>query len=162
MASVHNIPAPDAVARLFNDLLGRRVVAKKSAVKQAVTPRSPGAFGLYGPGDDQIDGIVFCDVALACYSGAALSLIPAATVQQSVRAGKMADGTFENFSEVLNIARGWFDTPGQPPVKLRRCVPAPCDLPKELIALLLKPAERLDLDIEIDGYGAGKMLLVVK
>jgi hypothetical protein len=162
MASVHNIPAPDAVARLFNDLLGRRVVAKKSAVKHAVTPRSPGVFGLFGQSDEQIDFVVFCDVALASYSGAALSLIPAPTVQPSVRAGKLADGTFENFAEVMNIARGWFDTPGQPPVKMRRCIPSPCDLPKDLIALLLKPAERLDLDIEIDGYGAGKMLLVVK
>lgn len=162
MASVHNIPAPDAVARLFNDLLGRRVIAKKSAVKQAVTPRSPGVFALYGPTDEQTDGIVFCDVALASFSGAALSLIPAATVQPSVRAGKMADGTFENFSEVMNIARGWFDTPGQPPVKLRRCVASPCELPKDLIAMILKPAERLDLDLEIDGYGAGKMLLIVK
>ena len=160
MTALHTLPTADAVARLFGDLLGRRVSAKPCAAKVHVVPGSPGVFGLFG--SDRVEALVYCDIALACYAGAALSLIPMTSVQSSVRIGSMAPGTFENLSEVLNVARSWFDAENVPQAKLLRVVASPCILPKDVAPLLQKATDRIELEVDISGYGAGKMMIVVR
>jgi hypothetical protein len=162
MTDLHVIPTVDTVARLFNDLLGRRVVVKRNMARQQVLAGTAGAYGLYGSADDQVEALVFFDMALACYAGAALALIPVSTVQPGVRTGSMTSATFENLSEILNIARSWFDTATAPQFKLLKCIASPCVLAKDAAALLQKWTARLDLEVEITGYGAGKLLIVVK
>jgi hypothetical protein len=66
----------------------------------------------------------------------------------------------EALHEVVNVLSALFNTPGAPHSKLNRLVSDGEDVPGDIVGMLAG-FNRLDLAIEVPGYGTGGMSLVL-
>jgi hypothetical protein len=151
-----SLPDPHMIRDLFAGLLGKDVTVKIGTPGAA----AGGTVAVYATDEGTVAGLAVCDLALASNAGAALSLIPAGMAAESVRAGILADNLAENWREVLNVANQLFSSSGGHRVRLTDIGPAD-DPPPAAAKLLGSPRERLDVELQIAGYGSGKLSLLV-
>ena len=151
-----SLPAPKEVRDLFEDLLGRPVtVSPTDPVLSEAVRRTMVA--LYVDNALKLQAVIGLELSLAVYAGAALGLIPPGGAQDSVEEGVMTPVVAENVTEVCNIMAGLLNRPGAPHLRLyQRFLPGegpPTDATGHLLAL----GRRLDLNVEVSGYGSGKL-----
>jgi hypothetical protein len=148
----------ERIGRLMEDLLGRKVNAKKiapmnlSSTDQILT-------AVYESDEGNAVAACACDLDLVINAGAALCLIPVYEVQAAVKAKKWEPSLVENFKEVLNICARLFCEPGLKRVKLGDVCFGADPKPAKAAALLAKPAWRVDVELSITGYGTGRMMI---
>ena len=159
---VRGIPKPgaEAVQGLFAGLLGRPVVARDSEPLR-LKSMDPRTVAEYVTDDGRVQALCVCDIDLACYSGAALSMIPPGVALQGIRRHELEENLCENFSEIMNVLTSLLNVTGSPHLVFRALY-----LPKQAVSgeaktLLSEPPARIDLEIEIEGYGSGKATLVI-
>ena len=80
---------------------------------------------------------------------------------ESVEAGGLTDTLRDNLYEVLNIAASLFNAPGAEHLRLYQLHPAGLPLPPAVRAQALTLGRREDLAVEIAGYGAGALSVVL-
>jgi hypothetical protein len=103
--------------------------------------------------------LFLCDVGLAAHAAAALVLLPVNTSQACADGGYISDELIENYHEVANVASGLFvDTDGSR-VSLRELIAPGSPIPKDVRPLLAMPGGRTAVEMDIEGYGRGRMLL---
>jgi hypothetical protein len=132
-------------------LLGKRVTAKRAGPTKMVA-----AVSTYISIDNQLAAACAFDLEFANYAGAALAMVPSAIATEAIRIRKIEEEALENLREVANIMASLFNGPNCH-IKLRdmhKTPPTP-----ELVALAQRPARRVDLDIDITSYGAGKIVI---
>jgi len=103
--------------------------------------------------------VVACmaDVAFAAASSAAFALIPARVAAESAASQKLDESLAEIFGEVLNVMSRLFTHHENTRVTLQATVMPGQPLPAVLGSL---SSERcLDLLVDIDGYGKGRLIL---
>ena len=155
-------PLPTAVEarELLEGLLGRGVEVTLGAA--AVDPSAPGGAVVGSYVDDRLRlrALVVMDLSLAAHSGAAIALIPAQTARTAVEGRLLTPGLLENAAEILNVAAALFHHDGAPHVRLDATY-APSDtLPADLSPWVLAYVRRLDLDVAIAGYDAGRLSIL--
>ena len=101
------------------------------------------------------------DLELAAYAGAALSLLPVGIAKESIDDGAIEDNLLENFQEVLNVGVQWFTAKGNPRVVLAEVYTPATKLPDDVRLVMGAPADRLDVEAEVAGYGTGRTRLLV-
>lgn len=149
-----------AVRDLLTDLMGRSVTAKLAQKPIHAVPGTR-TVAVYLRATGAVGAVGISDIAGATYLGAALSLVPPGVAAQAHKKGVLDDALLENYGEIVNVAASLFNVSGGPHVKLSRVyVVPPTSLPPE-IASVLPRTTRLDLDVTVPGYGAGKFSLVV-
>jgi hypothetical protein len=153
------MPLPESVQRMLADLLGKPVTAKKAAPGGLSTAK-PGVVAHYVYDSGVTGSLILCDLALSSYAGAALMLLPPAAAVEGVKAGKMNETIVENIREVLNICASLFIYEDKAHVRLRELYPLPGTTTPEVAKILTRPSARLELDVTITGYGAGKIALL--
>ena len=144
-------PSPEEVGRLLSRLLGKRVTAKRAGPTKRVA-----AVSTYVSVDNQLAAACAFDLEFANYAGAALAMVPSAIAVESIQVRKIEEEALENLREVANIMASLFNGP-KSQIKLRDVNKTPPTA--EMVALATRPARRVDLDIEITSYGAGKIVL---
>ena len=147
-----SLPAPKEVRDLFEDLLGRPVtVSPTDPVLSEAVRRTMVA--LYVDNALKLQAVIGLELSLAVYAGAALGLIPPGGAQDSVEEGVMTPMVAENVTEVCNIMAGLLNRhlrlyqrflPGEGP-------------PTDAVGHLLALGRRLDLNVDVSGYGSGKL-----
>lgn len=147
-------PAAEDVGRLLGRLFGKRVVAKRGQPL-----RSPAMASAYVGTDGQIVAACAFDLAAANYAAAALAMMPPTVAAAAIRAVKVGPDTLDNLREVCNIMTQLFDGSSSH-VKLRDVAKVVPPLPADLSALMTRPVKRVDLDIDIAGYGKGTIALL--
>lgn len=146
------------VAKTFSAILRREVgvsVLKPVAENELVIA------GHYVNGKRELIGACFCSKALAIYSGAAFSLIPADVARDALKTDPLDEIVQENFAEVLNICSRLFDGGSEMRVALSGMEFPPAPRSDASKGLLGKPAKRIDLELDIAGYGKGRMAIVL-
>jgi hypothetical protein len=152
------LPNDKGAAQLLSSAL--RKPTKLTAIKPP--PAADLAIGgLFVDGQDKVVGALLADLPLACYAGAAFSLIPADAARDSVKARELDEFMRENFAEVLNICSSFFNMERTHRVRLSATHYPPNAPGGDMAALAAKPAKRMDVDVEIDGYGKGRMSLLL-
>lgn len=154
------LPAPKEIRDLLGDLLGREVT---------VAPTSPFAPGPYAPATvavyvtDQLEvaGVIACDLKLSAAAGAAIGLVPPGGAADAAASGTLPANLAENLQEVLNVAAALFNTPGAPHLRLYTMHPAGQTLPADVVARALTLGRRVDLTVEVAGYGSGRLSIVL-
>jgi len=151
-----SLPTPKDVRDLFEDLLNRSV---------AVQPTNPLSAGevrrtmvnVYVDDALRLAAVIGLELPLAAYTGAALGLIPAGGAQDCVEAGTLTAMIAENVTEVANIMASLLNGPGRPHVRMyQRYLPGEAP-PADATGYLLALGRRLDLDVEVSGYGTGRL-----
>ena len=158
MTVMHTIPAPKAVKDLLEGLLGRTV---------DVTPANPAraedvatAF-VAGYVDDalRLSVVAGLDLSLAAYVGAAIGLVPLGGAEACIEDTELSPMLAENVGEVCNVLTTLLNREGQPHLRLYSAHKPGQPAPNDVVGHLLALGRRLDLDVEVTGYGAGRFWL---
>jgi hypothetical protein len=161
MAAGYPLPLGEDVQTLLADLLGRAVDVDDG--RDFVGPDGAGAAVIadYVTDEGRVAALVVLDPGLAARSGAALLMVPAAVADESVAAGELAPTLLENVHEIVNIMARLLNGERSPHVRLRTLRALPGDLPHDAAALLAAPEARRAFDVVIEGYGPGRLELLV-
>jgi hypothetical protein len=97
------------------------------------------------------------DLPLAAYAGAALGLIPSDGAQACIEDKGLSANMAENITEVCNILSSLLNHEGQPRLRMHRTYLPGQQAPAEEAAHLQAIGRRLDLTVEVQGYGRGRL-----
>ena len=121
---------------------------------------APGAFCAVYVGDDGIPAaFCACDFAFAANAGAALSMLPQGVVKDVVRERALTAVMQGNLHEVMNICTRLVVREGAAHLRLNG-VAAVSTLPADRAALLHGAKARVDFEIAIPKYGAGRFAVL--
>jgi hypothetical protein len=116
--------------------------------------------GTFHGGDRAVVAMCAADLALAAFTGAALSLIPAESAQERIATGVLDEMLQENFAEVLNVLARIYVVPESARMTLLETIFPPRAVPATLEGAAPGAAVlRADYRIDIDGYGTGHLAL---
>ncbi|MBO1751297.1 hypothetical protein J4G33_05720 [Actinotalea sp. BY-33] len=155
------LPAALEVRELLEGLLGRDV--EGTVGTPVVDPhKDPGAVvGVYVDDLLKLRAIVVMEMPLAAYTGAAIALIPARTAQDSVEAGLISPMLFDNTTEILNVGASLFNHDGCPHLRLYETYAPRETLPADIDKWVLAYVQRLDMELDVTGYGKGNISVLV-
>jgi hypothetical protein len=153
------VPHPKQVRDFFIGLTGRGVEISPA---HPVTPgRDRAPVAVYVTDKLATGAVIACDLRLAAYVGGALGLVPLPQVEEALGVGCLSGDLADNFSEVVNILASVFnDNPEAPYLTLHKVHAAGEKLPTDLASMLGYVVRRLDLTVDIAGYGAGRLSVV--
>ncbi len=151
------LPPPDVVGHLMADIVGREIVAKRSAPLDLKAP-TPKVYGLYRNDKTGDVGLCVMDYPLAAFSGGAMMIFPKDVVNDAIK-GNFSPGLLDAVQEILNVLAGVFHTASH--ITLQNYCLKRSELPMAAEAPLNVPLSRLDVEVQVAGYGSGKMTLLV-
>ena len=158
--SVTLLPAAKDVRDMLSGLVGKSIAVNPGA---PVTPKPnrPVTVAIYTAPDMSVNALCVMDLGASAYTAGALALLPPGGCQDSVEEdNELSPIQLEALHEVVNVLSALFNTPGAPHSKLNRLVKDGEDVPGD-VAGLLASFNRLDLEIQIPGYGKGGLSLVI-
>jgi hypothetical protein len=154
------LPAAKDVKDMLSGLVGKPVAVNPGP---PVTPteKSPVSVAVYVDPGMAINALCVMDLPAAAYTAGALALLPPGGCQDAVEEdGELSGMQVEALHEVVNVLSALFNTPNAPHSKLNKLVPDGEEVPND-IAGMLAGFNRLDLVIEVPGYGKGGLSLVL-
>lgn len=155
-----HLPLPKQIRDLFGDLLDREITLTPAA-PQAPGPKTPTTIATYVDDYLRISALMICDLDLSAYAGAALGLVPVTGAEAAIEEGALTEVLKENLFEVLNIAASMFNAPGADHLRLHEVHAAGQPLPPQVWSMALTLGRREDFHIDIAGYGAGHVSVVL-
>ena len=155
-----HLPTSLDVRELFEGLLGRDVTVRPAA-PLAPGPSTPASVGVYVDDLLRVSAVSCADLALSAYAAASLGLMPVSTARAAIEEGGLDEDLAANFYEVLNVAASVFNADGADHVRLYAMHAPGGPLPDDARARALTLGRRLDLEVEVAGYGAGRFSMVL-
>ena len=154
------VPAPKPVRDMMADLLGRNVEVT-TARPYAPQHGDPGTLAVYVDDATVVRAVVVADLPFSAYAGAAIGLVPAHAAEAALEEKLLPQTIEENLYEVLNISASLLNAEGLPHLRLYQMY-APGNLPPAEISNCVRSlGGRLDLTVEVQGYGKGRLSFVV-
>jgi len=153
------VPTAFEVRELFEGLLGR--VVEWTAMSGVVDPIDGATVGAYTNDFGVVRALVLCDIALTARAGSAIALLPPMGAESTIKDGLVTAAQFDNLAEILNVAGSMFNRPNSPHVRLDTTYAPRERLPADVAKWTLVPASRIDGVLTIQGYGEGRISVVV-
>jgi hypothetical protein len=154
------LPAAKDVRDMLTGLVGKPVAVNPGA-PVTPTPDSPVSVAVYVDPYMAINALCVMDLGASAYTGAALALLPPGGAQDAVEEDHELSGMLvEALHEVVNVLSALFNTAGAPHSKLHKLYAPSDDLPGDIEGMLAN-FNRIDLAIEVPGYGKGGISLVL-
>ena len=154
------LPAAKDVRDMISGLVGKEVSVSPGATVTP-EPNRPVTVAIYTAPDMSVNALCVMDLGASAYTAAALALLPPGGAQDAVEEDKeLSPMLLEALHEVVNVLSALFNTPGAPHSKLDKLVHDGDEVPGD-IAGMLAGFNRLDLAIEVPGYGKGALSLVL-
>ena len=154
------LPAAKDVRDMLTGLLGKPVAVHPGA-PVTPTPRDPVAVAVYVDPGMAINALCVMDLAASAYTAGALALLPAGGCQDAVEEDhELTPLLAEALHEVVNVLSALLNVPGAPHSKLHRLHAPGEELPGD-VAGMLANFNRIDLALDIPGYGKGGLSLVL-
>ena len=139
---------------MLEGLLGRSVdVLDGQPMQAADLARSVRA--VYIDDAHQMSAVVGLDLPLAANIGAALGLVPPGGAKACVEDKELSPMLAENVSEVCNVLTTVLNREGNPHLRLLQVFLPGQDAPSDAMGQLLALGCRLDLNVNVAGYGTG-------
>ena len=154
------LPHVKDVRDLLQDLLGRDVEVNISDA-WAPKPVDWPALGEYVDDRTQLRAVVVTDLPLAVYCGAAVGLLPAGGARDMIDEHDPSPTCLENLYEVLNVMSAVLNFGDNDHVKIASMYPPGTEFPADCQQLVHGTVGRLDVSVSIDGYGSGRLALIV-
>jgi hypothetical protein len=154
------LPVPKNVKDLFEDLLGRGITVSPAEPVRAAELNNT-LVSLYVDDGLRLAAVVGMDLPLAVYCGAALGLLPPGGAQDAVADKQLSPMLTENVGEVCNVLNGLINREGMPHIRLYQTFAPGESPPTDAAGQLLALGRRLDLKVEVAGYGSGKFSMVL-
>ncbi|MFT5441383.1 MAG: hypothetical protein ACI8W3_000424 [Myxococcota bacterium] len=158
MAKIH-MPAVLELGKQLGALVGKTAICSESATPNTFEESCHTA--RYLTRDDQLVGLCQVDLSIAAALGASLAMIPVGAADDAVKEGDLGANLTDAYSEVANIMAGLLCADDSPHVRWTNIAANLGALTDADKVILNSPANRVDVEVEIDGYGGGKMTLLV-
>ena len=150
------VPHPKQIRDLFLGLTGKDV--EVGPVDPVVPGRDPAVVAVFVTDKLATGAAGACDLPLAAYAGAALGLVPLPQAQEAIGSGVLPEDLTENFAEVVNVLASVFNGGSDAPhLKLYKVHGVGETLPTDVASCLGYVVRRLDLRVDVQGYGAGRL-----
>jgi hypothetical protein len=154
------LPAAKDVKDMLSGLVGKEVSVSPGA-PVTPEPNRPVTVAIFTAPDMSVNALCVMDLGASAYTAAALALLPPGGAQDAVEEDKeLSPMLLEALHEVVNVLSALFNTPGAPHSKLNKLVPDGEEVPGD-IAGMLAGFNRIDLAIEVPGYGKGNLSFVL-
>lgn len=159
--TMKSTPVPTAfeVREVFEGLLGRAIEWEGTSHK--VDPLDGATVGAYVNDFGAVKALVLTDIALTAWAGSAIALLPHNGAEKAIKEGLLSAMQFDNMAEILNVAASMFNKPGTPHLKLGVTYAPRERLPEDVEKWVLAPAGRIDGTLTIQGYGQGRISVIV-
>ena len=159
-AGTLQLPAAKDVRDMLAGLLGKPVsVAPGAPVTPA--PDRPVSVAVYVDPHQAVNALCLMDLGASAYTAGALALLPPGGCQDAVEEdGELSPLLVEALHEVVNVLSALLNVPDAPHSKLDRLYAPGQYLPGD-IEYLLAGFNRLDLAVDVPGYGKGALSLVL-
>jgi hypothetical protein len=154
------LPVPKDVRDLFEDLLGRPVTVGPGDPFLADDLKKM-LVSLYTDDKMKLAAVAGMDLPLAVYAGAAIGLLPPGGAQDCVADGVVTPAQAENVREVCNIMAALLNREGGGHLKLYQVFLPGEAPPSDASGILLALGRRLDLAVDVGGYGSGRLAITL-
>lgn len=161
MNAVTPLPTQQDVRELVEGLLGRHVDAYGAHEGVKLERNRENLVGTYVTDEGRVNALVMVDVACAARVGAALGLTPKGTADDAVKQGILPVQLGENVAEVLNVAASLFNTDGAPHLRLLSVYGGDIPAPADVVQWSKRFTPRVDLELDVSGYGSGIWSVVI-
>ena len=154
------LPEGDDVGELLSGLVDGEVIAALDTGQPLATKRFAGV-GEYVMDDNETGYLMVGDLKLINRLGAALVMLPKGESEAAIENNRISDEVRESFQEILNIATGLMNTQGNPHSRFQRLyLPGKESLPDAVTAVINRPGARVDFQVEVPGYGQGRLCIL--
>ena len=158
--SVTLLPASKDVRDMLSGLVGKEIAVSPGA-PVTPEPNRPVTVAIYTAPDMAVNALCVMDLGASAYTAAALALLPPGGAQDAVEEDKeLSPMLLEALHEVVNVLSALFNTPGAPHSKLNKLVADGEEIPGDIVGMLAN-FNRIDLALEVPGYGKGGLSLVL-
>jgi hypothetical protein len=151
------LPAPKDVRDLIEGLLGKDVTV---APGDPVSLNDGAALAVYVDPQLNTNAVCLMDVPLAAWCAGALALLPKGGLEDAIDEGELSDMHLEVVYEVVNVAAALFNGGGVTHSKLYKLY-APGEAVPGDLAGLAAGFNRIDLSVDVAGYGKGALSIVL-
>ncbi|MCF6378404.1 hypothetical protein L2K70_12390 [Nocardioides KLBMP 9356] len=147
------------VRELLSGLLGRDV---EVVLSDAFTGDSSvgSTFAVYVDDQQATRVVAVMDLALSAWAGAAVGLMPAGGASDAIAERDLSPMLKENLAEVLNVMSALVNAEGAPHVRLDAVHHVDSWPHPQVLADVATPGRRLDLQVTVPQYGAGRLSVV--
>lgn len=152
------LPVEAGIKDLLSMVVGQEVSVQYAAAP-ALAVANTGAIARYVDDEGVLRALAACDLLVANALGAALALLPRTRVLEAVEAGEVPEDIAENLHEVFNVGANLFNAPDRPHLRLEQVLVGG-DVDADLVQALVVAAERVDLDLDVPGFGSGPFAVV--
>jgi hypothetical protein len=151
------LPNPKDVRDLFEGLFGKEVTV---APGDPVSLNDKAAVAVYVDPAMATTALVLVDLRLGAWLAGALALLPKGGLEDAIDEGELYPMHLEALYEVVNIAASMFNGEGINHSKLYKLYAPGEPLPGD-IAGLAAAFNRIDLKVDVAGYGSGQLSIVM-
>lgn len=158
ISMTRELPVPKDVKDLFEDLLGRPIsVNPTDPIRGADIPKT--LVAVYVDPTTKIGAVLGLDFALTAFVGAAIGLIPPGGAEACIEDNVISKMIGENAIEVCNVLASLLNREGTARLKLYNTFLPGNPPPNDAVAHLLALGRRLDLTVDVGGYGSGRLAI---
>jgi hypothetical protein len=154
------VPVAKPVRDMLTELLGRPVEVAPS-IPYAPLSTEPATLAVYVDDATIVRAVMVADLPFSAYAGAAIGLVPVQGAEEAITEKVLPETLEENLYEVLNISASLLNAEGLPHLRLYRLHAPGNPPPTEMANCARVLGGRLDLSVEITGYGTGRLTVVV-
>ncbi|MFV0632939.1 hypothetical protein [Demequina sp.] len=153
------VPSAFEVRDLFEGMLGRDVTWESRGGPVDVLDGA--AVAAYVDDLGRLAALALADIPLVARAGSAIGLMAPATALSAIAEGLVTPMQFDNLSEILNVAASLLNKADTPHLRLRETYAPREALPADVRDLALVQGGRIDGTLDIQGYGPGRLSIVV-
>jgi len=157
MTAAALLPNPKDVRDLLESLFGKDVTVSPG---DPVSLNDKPAVAVYVDPTMATTALVLVDIRLAAWLAGALALLPKGGLEDAIDEGELSVMHLEAVYEVVNIAASMFNGEGVNHSKLHK-LHAPGEPVPGDIAGLAAAFNRIDLKVDVAGYGSGSLSIVM-
>jgi hypothetical protein len=151
------LPNPKDVRDLLESLFGKDVTVSPG---DPVSLNDKPAVAVYVDPTMATTALCLLDISLAAWLAGALALLPKGGLEDAIDEGELSAGHLEAVYEVVNIASSMFNGEGITHSKLHTLHAPGESIPGD-IAGLAAAFNRIDLKVDVAGYGSGHLSIVM-
>lgn len=153
------LPSRHAVRSLIEDLVGRGV---DLADGDALPSKTTNVVAVYVNDKVNLSAVIAIDLECAARLGGALGMLPLGGVADAIEERELFPLMRDNCYEVLNVLAAVFNIPGAPHVRLYEMYGPNQAVPADVATIVGAAGGRMDVVLNISGYGVGTMSIIVR
>jgi hypothetical protein len=153
------LPPVKLIKDVLDGLLGRDVTTTPADLMTS-TDAAGGVLAVYADDRNALQAVVGWDLPAAVRVGAAVGLVPPAGAADAVAEKFVPANLLENLGEVSNVLASVFQqVAGNPHLRLVDTYCPVAAAPDDATGLMFRAGNRIDLDLDVPGYGRGRFAL---